>query len=83
MSITKEVMIDKVEIVGPYKMVQLRQATIILEDGVELTRSFNRRVVTPLCDTSNEEDYIKGVCAAAHTSDIKTAYTALLESQSA
>ena len=46
MALTKEVKYDKVEIVGDYKHVQLRQATIVSEDGVELSRSFHRHVFT-------------------------------------
>jgi len=81
MSITKEVEIDKIEIVGPYKMVQVREATIIKEDGAELTRSFNRRVITPSCDISSEDTETQAICNAVHSSAIKTAYTTFLESQ--
>ena len=43
--ITKELKEDKIEIVGDYKTIQVRTATVISEDGVELTRSFHRHVV--------------------------------------
>ena len=43
MAITKEIIEDKIEIVGVHKNIQIRNATIIKEDGVELTRSFNRK----------------------------------------
>ena len=45
MAITKEVKCDKIEIVGDYRAVQCRTATIIKEDGVELSRSFHRHVL--------------------------------------
>jgi hypothetical protein len=45
MAITKETIEDKIEIVGDYKTIQVRTATVIKEDGVELTRSFHRHVV--------------------------------------
>ena len=48
MALTKEVKCDKIEIVGDYKAVQCRQATVISEDGVELSRSFNRHVLIPI-----------------------------------
>ena len=42
MAITKEIIEDKIEIVGDYKAIQIRKATILKEDGVELTRTFHR-----------------------------------------
>ena len=47
MALTKEVVYDKTEIVGEYKAVQCREATIVKEDGVELSRSFHRHVLHP------------------------------------
>ena len=47
MALTKEVKVDKLEIVGDYKSVQCREATVVSEDGVELSRSFHRHVLTP------------------------------------
>ena len=45
MAITKEIIEDKIEIVGDYKTIQVRTATVIKEDGVELIRSFHRRAL--------------------------------------
>jgi len=47
MALTKEVVYDKTEVLGEYKQVQCREATIIKEDGVELSRSFHRHVLEP------------------------------------
>ena len=47
MALTKEVKIDKLEIVGDFKQVLCREATVVSEDGVELSRSFHRHVLTP------------------------------------
>ena len=47
MALTKEVVYDKIEIVGDYKHVQCREATIVKEDGVEISRSFHRHVLHP------------------------------------
>ena len=56
MALTKTVVYDKTEIVGDYKAVQCREATIIKEDGVEISRSFYRHVLHPsVCDTNGEE----------------------------
>ena len=47
MALTETIEYDKIEIVGQYKAVQVRKATVIKKDGVELTRSFNRFVLDP------------------------------------
>jgi hypothetical protein len=56
MAITKEIVEDKIEIVGDYKSIQVRTATVIKEDGVELTRSFHRHVVECVSSVKNEDD---------------------------
>tara|TARA_R110000782_G_scaffold202369_1_gene290937 strand:+ start:175 stop:486 length:312 start_codon:yes stop_codon:yes gene_type:complete len=57
MAITKTVVYDKTEIVGDYKAIQCREATIIREDGVELSRSFNRHVLHPSsCEADRDSD---------------------------
>ena len=56
MALTKEVVYDRTEVVGEFKAVHCREATIIKEDGVELSRSFHRHVLVPsVCDTNGEE----------------------------
>ena len=47
MAITKEVIQDKIEVVGDFKHIQVRTATVIKEDGVELSRSFHRHSLAP------------------------------------
>ena len=47
MALTETIEYDKIEVVGPYKSVQVRKATVIKKDGVELTRSFERFVLQP------------------------------------
>ena len=78
MALTKEVIIDKYEVVGPYKHVQCRQATVISEDGVELSRTFHRSVISPGDDVSNESAETQAIVAAVHTQEIKDAYAAHL-----
>ena len=54
MALTETIEYDKIEVVGQYKAVQVRKATVIKKDGVELTRSFNRFVLDPgTLDESN------------------------------
>ena len=83
MALEKTVAADKIEIVGQFKAVQVRTATVITEDGVELSRSFHRHVINPGDDYSNEEAEVQAVCAAVHTDEVKAAYAAFLEAQSA
>jgi hypothetical protein len=47
MALTESIEYDKIEVVGQYKQVQVRKATVIKKDGTELTRSFNRFVLEP------------------------------------
>ena len=79
MSLTKTVSEDKIEIIGQFKSVQVRTATIIEENGVELTRSFSRKVINPGEDTTGESAEVQAICAAVHTSEVVAAYAAHLE----
>ena len=72
--ITKRTITDKIEIVGEYRHVQVRIATVIEEDGVELSRSFHRHVVSPTDDYSGETDEVKAVCQAVFTAEVVEAY---------
>ena len=64
MALSKTVVTDKIEIVGQFKHVQCREATIISEDGVELSRSFNRHVIAPGDDTTGEPAETIAICNA-------------------
>jgi hypothetical protein len=74
MPITKRTITDKIEIVGQYRHLQVRQATVIEEDGVELSRSFHRHVVAPTDDYSGETNEVKAVCEAVFTAEVVEAY---------
>ncbi len=71
--ITKE---DKIEVVdaGDWKVVQVRTATIISEDGKELNRSFHRHIITPVDDWSSASAEVKAICDVMHTDSAKAAY---------
>ena len=79
MAITKRTEQDKIEVVGPFKHIQVRTATIIEEDGVELSRSFSRHVVAPDSDSSGESADVKAMVTQFHTSDVKAAYKKHIE----
>ena len=79
--LTEETVQDKIEIVGDFKHVQVRTATVIKRDGVEISRSFSRHVVAPGADITNESTEVRAICNAVHTQAIKDAYAAHLAAQ--
>ena len=88
MALSESTEYDKIEIVGKYKAVQVRKATVIKRDGVEVTRSFERYVLYPgtlddsdnLVDTdiSGQPTEIQAICNAAWTTSVKDAWKAKL-----
>ena len=81
MSLTKETIEDKIEVVGDYKAVQVRTATVVKENGVELSRSFSRKVIQAGDDYSGESSEVQAICAAVHTDAIVSAYAAYVAAQ--
>ena len=81
MALTEETIEDKIEVVGEYKIVQVRTATIIKKDGKEISRSFHRHAVQPTDDASGQSDEVKAICNVVHTDTVKEAYKKHLESQ--
>jgi hypothetical protein len=75
--ITKEIIEDKIEIVGDFKNIQVRTATVIKEDDIELSRSFHRHSLTCLDDISNESVEVQAICNAVWTDELKAAYQEL------
>ena len=82
MALTETTEYDKIEVVGPYKHVQIRKASVIKKDGKELTRAFNRHTVTPDQDINAEPDEVKAVCNAVWTDEVKAAWKTYQESES-
>ena len=81
MALTERTVEDKIEIVGDFKHIQVRTATIIERDGVEISRSFRRHVVAPGDDVTNESTEVQAIASAVHTSEVIAAYQAHLEAQ--
>jgi phage host-nuclease inhibitor protein Gam len=81
MALTEETLQDKIEIVGDFKHIQVRTATVIKRDGVEISRSFSRHVVAPDADITGESTEVQAICNAVHTDEVKAAYAAYLEAQ--
>ena len=88
MALSESIEYDKIEVVGIYKHVQVRKATVIKKDGIELTRSFERYVLDAgtlddsnnLVDTdlSNEPAEVSAICNVVWTTDVKAAWKAEL-----
>ena len=74
MALTETTEQDKIEIVGEFKLVQVRTATVIKRDGVEISRSFHRHVVSPDSDISGESTEVQAICNVVHTDAVKSAY---------
>jgi len=81
MSLTKQTVTDKIEIVGPYNHIQVREAIQVLEDGQVISQSYHRYVVSPLDDTADKDPKVQAVAAAVHTQEVKDAYQAHLAAQ--
>ena len=93
MAITKEIIEDKIEVVGDYKTIQVRTATVIKEDGVELSRSFHRHAVDCVSSVKNDDDTwthtdtdvssesteVQGIATVVWTTTIKNAKKAANE----
>jgi hypothetical protein len=87
MAITKEIIEDKIEVVGDYRTIQIREATVIKEDGVELSRSFHRHALDCVSSVQNDDDSwthtdtdvsgesteVQGIASAVWTTTIKNA----------
>ena len=83
MALTERTVIDKYEIVGDFKQIQCRHATIIERDGAEISRSFHRNVIAPNDDVTSEPQEVQDLVAVVHTDAIKAAYAAHLAAQDA
>ena len=81
MALSEQTIEDKIEIVGEFRCVQIRTARVILDDGVEVSRSFSRRVVAPDANTTGESTEVQGICAVVHTQAVKDAYASFLAAQ--
>jgi len=79
MALTKQNITDKIEIVGEYNHIQVREAIQVLEDGNVISQSYHRYVVVP--GESSSDPKVSAVIAAVHTQDVIAAYQAHLAAQ--
>ena len=89
MALTKEIIVDKIEVLE-LGQVQVRTATRVLEDGTQLSSSFHRHVVVPSVktdgswgdtDISGEDARVQAICNATWTAAVKTAYQDMVDAQ--
>ena len=90
MALTETIEQDKIEIVGEFKKIQVRTATVIKRDGTEISRGYHRHVVAPCAktddtwsdtDISGESTEVQAICNAVWTDAIKTAYQQMIDAQ--
>ena len=78
MALSETTVQDKIEVVdsGGWKVIQVRTATIISRDDVEISRSFHRHTVGPTDDWSGESTEVQAMCNTFHTTEAIAAYNA-------
>jgi hypothetical protein len=90
MALTETQVQDKIEIVSEHKMIQIRTATVIKRDDVEISRAFSRHVLAPCAktddtwadtDISGESTEVQAIANAVWTDAIKTAYQQMMDAQ--
>jgi len=79
MALTKQTVTDRIEIVGKFNLIQVREALQVLEDGQVISQSFHRYCVAP--GETSTDPKVSAVIAAVHTQEIKDAYQAHLAAQ--
>ena len=81
MALTEKIIIDKIELIEN-NSIQVRTATVIEKDGIELTRTFHRHVVAPGADITNEDPKVQAIANAIWTEEIIAAYSASIAANS-
>ena len=79
MGIVKKTEIDKIEIVGEFKCIQIRQAIIVEEDGVELSKTFNRYTLMPDTDMADQPTDVVSISNIYWTDELKQKYAESIE----
>ena len=82
MALTENTIIDQIEIVGGWN-IQVRQATIIERDNVQIAKTFHRWVLTPDMNISDQPANVQAIANAAWTPEVKTAYESFKAEQAA
>jgi hypothetical protein len=76
MALTKQSIVDRIEVVGPYSHLQVRVCERVLEDGEVIAEKFHRHIITPGADTSGEDPRVQAIAGILHTPEVVSAYQA-------
>ena len=79
MALEKVITEDKIEIVGEFKAVQVRTKTAITDDGLEISSSYSRKVISAGDDYSGESAEVQAICSVVHTEAVVQAYAAYID----
>tara|TARA_R100000656_G_scaffold123359_1_gene99843 strand:+ start:912 stop:1178 length:267 start_codon:yes stop_codon:yes gene_type:complete len=84
MALNKEVRIDKIEVIGGFKKIGVREATVVSEGSdeggwTELSRSVHRKVLTPEADVSGESTEVQDIANLVWTDELKTSWSSYVE----
>ena len=82
MALNKTVLVDKIEVLE-MGQIQVRTATVVDEDGTELSRTFHRHVLEPDDDTSGEVQRVQDIAAATWTAQVVSDWEAIVASREA
>jgi hypothetical protein len=82
MAITENINIDRIEVVGDWN-IQVRQATSIEKDGVEIAKTFHRWLLTPDMDISSQPSNVQAIANATWTPEVRQAYETFKAEQAA
>lgn len=74
MALEKNVTVDRIEVVGNFKHVQIRRSVKVVENGTVISETFDRECIAPGMDYSSQPDDVRAVCDAVHTPEILSAY---------
>jgi hypothetical protein len=78
MSLNQQIKIDRIEVVSN-GTIQVRQATIITDNGNQISRTFHRWCIVPSQDYSDQEQQVQNICKVTHTPEVIAAYQAQQE----
>ncbi len=76
MTLTKQSIVDKIEVVGPYNHIQVRVCERVLEHGEPIAEKYHRHVVSPGADTTGEDPRVQAIAGILHTPEVVSAYQA-------
>ena len=81
MSLNKTYTIDKIEVVGKYKAIQVKQLLVITENGQEISKNAHRYVLHPDMDISSQPQEVKDICNTVWTQEVKDAWNTFIQQQ--